>query len=253
MSSALAKAPSAQATDAKPKTTVAAVPTFDNALSKGVSFGRVAVLLGLLAAQFNDLVAEPVLTLQSALPVVAVVQVAYAMLCLPAAGSQQAKAAKKSRPGEKKKAEPAGTSSVTAFLALVLATISTPVIHALFILFGAPFLDHVTHTFLCAAHFSLLGIFPVIYARGVDSQSLIAVAGLSAPLDETLGGLLGAVLGAWLGAVPIPLDWDRDWQRWPVTVVCGMYAGSCLGSWLSGVVFYGKRLGGPAASAAKDE
>ncbi|KAL6789232.1 cytochrome P450 [Trichoderma sp. SZMC 28012] len=129
---------------------------------------------------------------------------------------------------------------------------ATPVIHALFILFGAPFLDHITHTFLCAAHFSLLGIFPVIYARGVDSQALIAVAGLSAPLDETLGGLLGAVLGAWLGAVPIPLDWDREWQKWPVTIVCGMYAGSCLGSWLSGVVFFGKRLGG-TASAAKDE
>ncbi|KAM6483357.1 cytochrome P450 [Trichoderma sp. SZMC 28011] len=129
---------------------------------------------------------------------------------------------------------------------------ATPVIHALFILFGAPFLDHITHTFLCAAHFSLLGIFPVIYARGVDSQALIAVAGLSAPLDETLGGLLGAVLGAWLGAVPIPLDWDREWQKWPVTIVGGMYAGSCLGSWLSGVVFFGKRLGG-TASAAKDE
>ncbi|RFU78439.1 cytochrome p450 [Trichoderma arundinaceum] len=140
----------------------------------------------------------------------------------------------------------------TALLALVLATISTPVIHALFILFGAPFLDHALPTLLCAAHFSLLGIFPVIYARGVDSQALIAVAGVSTPLDETLGGLLGAVLGAWLGAVPIPLDWDREWQKWPVTIVCGLYAGSCLGSWLSGTVFYGKRLGGTAAPA-KDE
>lgn len=125
-------------------------------------------------------------------------------------------------------------------------------IHALFILFGAPFLDHIIHTFLCAAHFSLLAVFPVIYARGVDSQALTAVAGLSAPLDETLGGLLGAVLGAWLGAVPIPLDWDREWQKWPVTIVCGLYAGSCLGSWLSGAVFYGKRFGG-TVSAAKDE
>lgn len=112
MSSALAKDASAQATDSKPKATIAAVPTFNNALSKGVSFGRVAVLLGLLAAQFNELVAQPALTLQSAVPVVAVVQVAYVVLCLPAAGSQQAKAAKKPRPGEKKKPEAAGTSSL---------------------------------------------------------------------------------------------------------------------------------------------
>lgn len=86
----------------------------------------------------------------------------------------------------------------------------------------------------------------------MDNQSLIAVAGVSAPLDETLGGLLGGVLGAWLGAVPIPLDWDRDWQRWPVTIVCGLYAGSLIGSWLSGTVFYGKRIGG-SAPAAKEE
>ena len=112
MSSALARGSSAQATDSKPKIARSAVPTFDNALSKGVSFGRVAVLLGLLAARFQDLVAEPALTLQSALPVVAVIQVAYVVLCLPAAGSQQAKAAKKARPGEKKKPEAAGTSSV---------------------------------------------------------------------------------------------------------------------------------------------
>ncbi|UKZ91073.1 uncharacterized protein TrAFT101_006070 [Trichoderma asperellum] len=253
MSSALVKGSSAQATDTKPKAAIAAVPTFNNALSKGVSFGRVAVLLGLLAAQFNELVAQPALTLQTAVPVVAVVQVAYVVLCLPAAGSQQAKAAKKPRPGEKKKPEAAGTSSlVTALLALVLTTISTPVIHALFILFGAPLLDHVLETFLCAAHFALLGVFPIIYARGVDNQSLVAVAGVSAPLDETLGGLLGAVLGAWLGAVPIPLDWDRDWQTWPVTIVCGLYAGSCVGSWLSGTVFYGKRIGGTAPPAKEE-
>ncbi|KAH6609564.1 cytochrome P450 [Trichoderma cornu-damae] len=253
MSSALARGSSAQATDSTAKTTVAPVPTFDSAVSKGVSLGRVAVLLGLLTARFNDLVAEPALALQSSLPIVAAVQVVYAVLCLPAAGSQQAKAAKKPRPGEKKRPEAAGTSSVvTALLALVLATISTPVIHVLFVIFGAPFLDFIPQTFLCAAHFSLLGVFPVIYARGVDSQALIAVAGVSAPLDETLGGLLGAVLGAWLGAVPIPLDWDREWQKWPVTVVCGLYAGSCLGSWLSGAVFYGKQLGG-TASAAGDE
>lgn len=32
-----------------------------------------------------------------------------------------------------------------------------------------------------------------------------------------------------MGAVPIPLDWDRDWQKWPVTIVAGMYAGAVVG------------------------
>lgn len=116
-------------------------------------------------------------------------------------------------------------------------------VHLLFVLFGAPFLDHVSQTMLCSAHFALLGLFPIIYARGVDSQALVAVAGASAPLDETFGGLVGAFVGALLGAVPIPLDWDRDWQRWPVTIVVGMYTGSLLLSWASGSILYGKKVG----------
>lgn len=134
----------------------------------------------------------------------------------------------------------------TALLSLVLTFVATPAVFALFVLFGAPLLDHVPHTILCSAHFSLLGLFPVFYARGVDSEALVAVAGASAPLDETFGGLAGAVLGAWLGAVPIPLDWDREWQRWPVTIVVGLYAGSLLGGLASGALLYGKRLGGRA-------
>lgn len=131
-----------------------------------------------------------------------------------------------------------------------MAAISTPAVHVLFILFGAPFLDHVAHTLLCAAHFSLLGLFPIFYSRGVDSQALVAVAGASAPLDETFGSLVGAVVGAWLGAVPIPLDWDREWQKWPVTVLTGMYVGSLLLSPLAGTILFGKKF---SSTSVKDE
>lgn len=125
----------------------------------------------------------------------------------------------------------------------------TPAVHVFFTLFGAPFLDHVAHTLLCAAHFGLLGLFPIFYARGIDRQALMAVAGACAPLDETFGALAGAVLGAWMGAVPIPLDWDREWQKWPVTIVVGLYVGSCMGSKMAGTLLYGTRVGGPSASA----
>jgi phosphatidylinositol glycan class F len=76
----------------------------------------------------------------------------------------------------------------------------------------------------------------------VDGQAFVALAGAYAPLDETSGGLLGALLGAWLGAVPIPLDWDREWQKWPVTIVVGMYLGYGIGSKLVGTIFFGKQL-----------
>ena len=39
----------------------------------------------------------------------------------------------------------------------------------------------------------------------------------------------GACAGAWAGATPIPLDWNRAWQRWPVSVVRGLSFGHVLG------------------------
>jgi GPI ethanolamine phosphate transferase 2/3 subunit F len=75
------------------------------------------------------------------------------------------------------------------------------------------------------------------------------MAGGMAPLDEPYGGLVGAVLGAWLGAVPIPLDWDREWQKWPVTILCGIWLGYILGKIAGGTLLFGKRIGGSPASA----
>ena len=49
-------------------------------------------------------------------------------------------------------------------------------------------------------------------------------------------------MGAWLGAVPIPLDWDRDWQKWPVTVVTGAYIGFLVGRYAGGYLLQGKRI-----------
>lgn len=129
----------------------------------------------------------------------------------------------------------------TAVISLLLALILTPVLHILLVLFGAPFLTHVPHTFLCCAHIALLAIYPIFYVRGSDPVPLQAVLGISAPFDRTFGGFLGTVIGAWLGAVPIPLDWDREWQKWPVTIVVGAYVGYIVGSQLLGTVFFGKR------------
>lgn len=57
---------------------------------------------------------------------------------------------------------------------------------------------------------------------------------LQAPVDELMGAAMGTMVGAWAGAVPIPLDWDREWQKWPVTVVAGAYVGWAVGRTLGG-------------------
>lgn len=62
------------------------------------------------------------------------------------------------------------------------------------------------------------------------------------PFDAVWGATVGTALGAWLGAVPIPLDWDRDWQRWPVTICAGMWIGWIVGRSLGEWVLKGIRM-----------
>ncbi|KAI8963768.1 PIG-F-domain-containing protein [Daldinia sp. FL1419] len=204
-----------------------------------------ALLLSLFLVRFKALVADPVSALSSALPVVVAVQVTYAVACLPAVGSNAVKPVKKARPGEKKKpgSESTGPNiAVTVLVALVLSAIASLALHIILVLFGAPFLTHVENTFLCSTHLSILGLFPLFYTRGVSSRDWHEILSASAPLDEAFGGLIGACVGAWLGAVPIPLDWDREWQKWPVTIVCGIYAGYLVGKLLGGTVALAKRF-----------
>ncbi|KAM7480258.1 hypothetical protein LguiA_028471 [Lonicera macranthoides] len=39
----------------------------------------------------------------------------------------------------------------------------------------------------------------------------------------------GAIIGAWFGAWPMPLDWERPWQEWPISVSYGAMGGYLLG------------------------
>jgi len=76
----------------------------------------------------------------------------------------------------------------------------------------------------------------------VDKDKWRLVTGFDVPVDEVFGGALGALVGAWAGAVPIPLDWDREWQKFPVTIVVGAYLGWALGKVVGGLLLRGKRI-----------
>ncbi|KAL3835458.1 hypothetical protein ACJIZ3_010194 [Penstemon smallii] len=56
-------------------------------------------------------------------------------------------------------------------------------------------------------------------------------------------GAHGAVIGAWFGAWPMPLDWERPWQEWPICVTCGAIIGYLVGLIISFgfVVFHNQK------------
>ncbi|CAH8389082.1 unnamed protein product [Eruca vesicaria subsp. sativa] len=43
----------------------------------------------------------------------------------------------------------------------------------------------------------------------------------------------GSIVGGWFGAWPMPLDWERPWQEWPICVCYGAIGGYIIGQILS--------------------
>jgi phosphatidylinositol glycan class F len=117
-----------------------------------------------------------------------------------------------------------------------------PILTVLQILLGAPLTTHLPETLLTSTHLALLAVYPLVYVHGADSSKWLEVLSAHSPIDEVFGGAVGACIGAWLGAVPIPLDWDREWQKWPVTVVTGLYLGYIIGKGIGGRLAKGKRI-----------
>ncbi|KAK4556878.1 Glycosylphosphatidylinositol (GPI) anchor assembly protein [Recurvomyces mirabilis] len=212
------------------------------------------LLLGTLLFNFRSLVADPVGTLLGLAPTIAIVQTLYCVICLPIAAQVEEagrKAASKTGAGVGVKKKSTKTAQdpdiwaklVPAFLSMTLTLVlSTPLLYIFTVLFGAPLMTHNAHTLLLALHLALLVTPHLYYVHGLDAQTWLRVASLQLPLDETYGLSLGALAGAWMGAVPIPLDWDREWQKWPVTVVIGMYIGAVVGKLLGGYVVKGWRI-----------
>lgn len=93
---------------------------------------------------------------------------------------------------------------------------------------------------------SLLGFLPLFYAHGVSTLAWRDITAAWLPFDEAgvWGGTVGVMVGGWIGAIPIALDWDREWQKWPCTVLWGCVLGWTVGRLLtSGLgLAVGKRI-----------
>ncbi|WWC72675.1 uncharacterized protein I206_106639 [Kwoniella pini CBS 10737] len=156
--------------------------------------------------------------------------------------------------GEAEIAERIGRDSECA-----LATVGGSCLFYVLILgLGAPLDSYHVHSALLALHISVLTVWPVVHALGFPS---IYESGTpDSPLERALVyPVIGSLLGAWLGVIPIPLDWDRPWQSYPLTPavssILGFIAGGFV-SWLHSALLdtfdevQEKQQPSPAADAA---
>ncbi|XP_005097910.1 phosphatidylinositol-glycan biosynthesis class F protein [Aplysia californica] len=118
---------------------------------------------------------------------------------------------------------------------LILA-LSCTLFYGLAVCYGAPVYAKTAETFHFAALLTCLVCFPCCLLVGSSKEAL----GRIFFLDSSDVGLetvvlvtsVCSLLGAWLGAIPIPLDWDRPWQEWPVSCSLGALGGYTIGLFL---------------------
>jgi phosphatidylinositol glycan class F len=175
---------------------------------------------------YSDLTVNPRKNLEAGIPVLVVIQLLYCVF------GHLEDNWKLSQPGRAKKlSEPSIRRNLLgAILSVVLSLALSLYVYILLFLFGAPLSEGVVETLLCAVHISLLSVQPLIFVYKLDSKIWKDVVSIKLPLDGLNGAATGTWLGAWLGAVPIPLDWDRPWQKWPITIVVGAYCGAVIGT-----------------------
>lgn len=136
-----------------------------------------------------------------------------------------------------KKGKPQNESENIALLlagGLVISIVLTGPLFVALILLGAPLASHLKETYLLTVHLSLLVFYPPLILYRYDYKLLVQFLNIekvynAIAKNQILLSSVLALIGTWLGVIPIPLDWDRDWQQWPITLLTGGYLGSIVG------------------------
>jgi phosphatidylinositol glycan class F len=183
----------------------------------------------------SDLLNNPSSSLFSSIPLVSLVQVVYCSIGVLDRSLGQRKDFKGPKKGARD-ADGLTTRISSAILATVLSYAMSILTLMLLILFGAPFMRLLPESLSVAMHISLLSVQPLVFVYNLDSRIWKDIIAVKLPLNGVYGASVGTWLGAWLGAIPIPLDWDRPWQRWPITIFVGAYLGTAIGT-LVGAIY----------------
>lgn len=105
--------------------------------------------------------------------------------------------------------------------------IGSLLISFILVAFGAPLLHDFHLTYFCALTLSVFTVYPLASTLAFNTEQWQRFLTLKS--FNVIGSMQlrswGPIIGAWFGAFPIPLDWDRPWQAWPITIVIGAFLG----------------------------
>ncbi|KAL5289777.1 PIGF family protein [Megaselia abdita] len=109
------------------------------------------------------------------------------------------------------------------------------------ILLGAPVLQDYEKTCILSIILTLLTVSPLVFLLGAGGalqvwfcekvENIVKAEEVYISLYKYHA--IGAILGAWLGSVVVPLDWDSDWQEYPIPNVIGALCGSGVATLIS--------------------
>ncbi|XP_017910680.1 PREDICTED: phosphatidylinositol-glycan biosynthesis class F protein isoform X1 [Capra hircus] len=144
--------------------------------------------------------------------------------------------------------------------------------HVIFVLYGAPLIELALETFSLAVILSTFTTVPCLCLLGPNLKAWLRIFsrngrkkhrtceenGTEAQHSETSSvthhkrvtsvwenslqiTTISSFVGIWLGAFPIPLDWGRPWQEWPISCTLGATFGYVAGLVISPLWIYWNR------------
>ncbi|KAI8329050.1 GPI biosynthesis protein Pig-F [Chlamydoabsidia padenii] len=115
--------------------------------------------------------------------------------------------------------------------AIVSTILVTGILHILIVLFGAALIDKWYNTLLLASFLAITTVMPAFESSTTTDWIKIYLHHSPTTTSDIYAytQVLGALIGSWLGAIVLPLDWERDWQEWPISCVISTFLGHLVG------------------------
>ncbi|GME84804.1 unnamed protein product [Ambrosiozyma monospora] len=222
-------------------------PSISTSSKKGASFLLIPfhyMLLVVSLFKYHDILANVEKALLNSLVGLIALQTVYGLLITITTGSSktntapasQKKKTKRISNTKKSASTPTGIDILLITVLLAISLVLSVPFFAILVLFGAPISpEYNIKNLYLSAHISLLTLFPfLVYYRTQLLKDFKLLFSSMNQLNQVTIITFGGLCGCWFGVLPIPLDWDRDWQAWPITLLVGTYVGAFIG----GVVGY---------------